>query len=258
MKNPAILKINQSTSNLIFCFLIMKSLHYIQRHILKKLLFSKGLRYSQVKPKKDLPNNQFDFHLKELIRHKLIVKSDNVYKLTDLGKEYSNRMDDETVQVQKQAKIGAISVALREFNREWEYLVYTRLKHPFYGSQGFPSGKVRWGESISATCKRELKEETNLIGNPELFKVGHHLVYKKNTHELVEDKIFFFHRIFNPKGKLKSNHEGNFEWVKEKDFKIFLRKPFGSVQEILNLAKEAREFSGYLAFYEEKEFTENF
>lgn len=236
----------------------MKQLHFIQLNILKKLLFSDGLRYSQMKPSKDIENNQYDFHLKELLRHALIEKKGNIYILSDKGKEYANRMDDQKVQIQRQAKVGAISVALREVSGEWEYLVYTRLKQPFYGAQGFPSGKVQWGELFSEASKREFKEETNLEGEPELYKIRHYVVFKKDTKELVEDKVFFFHRIVNPTGDLESNNEGKFEWVKESELEKYLTKPFDSAQEVIDHAIEARDFDGRITFHERHEYTDNF
>ncbi|MBD3280506.1 NUDIX domain-containing protein [Candidatus Dojkabacteria bacterium] len=236
----------------------MKPLHYIQMGILRNLLFSDGLRYSEMKPGEDLENNQFDFHLKELMKQGLIKKNDKLYQLTDKGKEYANTMDTDKIKVQKQAKIGAISVALRKIDGEWEYLVYTRLKQPFYGSQGFPSGKVQWGELCKDASKREFNEETSLDGEPELYRIGHHLVFNKNSGELVEDKIFFFHRIINPEGELKSNEEGKFEWVKEKDLRKYLKKPFETAEVIISEALGAKNFDGVVGFYERIEHTDNF
>jgi len=230
--------------------------------ILRNLLFSDGLRFSEMKSDESLENNKFDFHLKELMKQGFIVKDENLYKLTDKGKEYANTMDTDEIKVQKQAKIGAISVALREVDGKWEYLIYTRLKQPFYGSQGFPSGKAKWGELFSATSKREFKEETNLDGKPELYKIRHYIVFKKGISEeekeLVEDKVFFFHRIVNPTGELKPNNEGKFEWVKEVDLEKYLVKPFDSVQEVIDHANEAKNFNGTVTFEERHESTENF
>lgn len=228
--------------------------------ILRNLLFSNGLKYTQMKPDESIENNKFDFHLKELMRQGLIEKNETngLYKLTDKGKEYANTMDTDKVKVQKQAKIGAISVALREVEGKWEYLIYTRLKQPFYGSQGFPSGKVKWGELCRDACQREFKEETNLEGEPELYKIRHYIVFKKETGELVEDKIFFFHRILNPTGDLKANNEGKFEWVKEKDLQEYLVKPFDSTEEIIEHAVAAKNFDGNVTFDERHEHTDNF
>ena len=71
----------------------MKQLHKIQRDILSKLLFSEGLRYSDAKPNKRLENNKYDFHLDQLIKIGYVQHNDNLYSLTSIGKDYTNRID---------------------------------------------------------------------------------------------------------------------------------------------------------------------
>src|SRR5260221_866362 len=122
----------------------MKDLHYIQLNILRKLLFSSSLRFSELRPK-DIENNLLTFHIDQLIRDKLIEKVDDKYQLTQKGKEFANRMDTDKVEIKPQGKIGAIECCIRNTGDELEFLAYTRLKHPFYGSQGYSSGKVQYG-----------------------------------------------------------------------------------------------------------------
>src|SRR5436190_10158647 len=128
----------------------MKQIHSIQLQILKKMLFTNGSRYSDLKPKKSMENNQFDFHLDQLTKAGYVKKSDKDYSLTSLGKEYANRMDTDKVLVTPQSKVSVILCPLKNDN---EYLIYTRLKQPFYGCQGFMSGKVQYGELIIDAAK---------------------------------------------------------------------------------------------------------
>jgi hypothetical protein len=123
----------------------MKQLHPIQLQIMKKLLLSPTLRYGEMKPNPDMENNQFDFHLDQLINGNYIKKEDGIYSLTSFGKEYANRMDTDTVAIMKQAKVSAIVLPVKIVNSKKYYLIYTRLKQPFYGCQGFMSGKVSYG-----------------------------------------------------------------------------------------------------------------
>ena len=46
----------------------MEKLHDIQNQILKRLMFSTGLRYTEMKPDKEMENNQFQFHLNQLTK----------------------------------------------------------------------------------------------------------------------------------------------------------------------------------------------
>lgn len=120
----------------------MDQLHQIQRQIINKLIFSPGLRYTELKPSKDLENNQFDFHLDRLISLGYVQKVDKLYALTNAGKTYSATFDTEKVAVIKQAKLTVWLAPMRKANDLWEFLVYTRLKHPFFGCQGFCGGKI--------------------------------------------------------------------------------------------------------------------
>jgi ADP-ribose pyrophosphatase YjhB (NUDIX family) len=236
----------------------MKQIHPIQMQILKNLLFNQELRFSELKPNETIENNQFTFHLDKLIGDNLVQKISNKYSLTSTGKEFANTMDTDEIKIQKQTKVSAVTCAMRIRDCKYEYLIYTRLKHPFYGHQGFPSGKVKWGEKIIDACKREFFEETKLLGKPELFTIHHHHVYDKNTNKLLEDKLFFIFKIVNPKGRLRANNEGNFEWIKEAELKKYIIKPFGALNDILKVMKLAKSNKTIISVEEFDEFTEEF
>ena len=179
----------------------MTTLHKIQITILQRLLYSDGLKYAQIKPPK-VVGSKFTFHLSQLSKFGYITKNGILYKLTFLGKELANRMDLGDERVKVQAKISAIMACIKGD----QYLLYTRQKSPFYGYQGFPTGKVKYGEDIAMAAKRELKEETGLTGNPTLSIIRHYKIYDKKKN-LLEDKIFFVYKFINPKGTLRNNPE---------------------------------------------------
>jgi ADP-ribose pyrophosphatase YjhB (NUDIX family) len=235
----------------------MIQLHYIQLAILKKLLFVEQATLSELRPQEDIENNKLIFHIESLIRHNLVEKINHRYSLTTQGKEYANTIDTDKSQVQKQGKISTIQCCYKIENGEYFFLIYTRKKHPFYGSQGFPSGKVPWGSSAEISSLRELKEETNLEGNPEIFLIEHHIV--SNLEEkLVEDKFFYFFRYKNPIGNLQSNEEGLFEWVHENDIYDYLIKPFESKESILRYVKLIKDQTSPLQFNELEYQVDNF
>ena len=226
----------------------MKQLHEIQLQILKKLLFANSLKFSDLRPDLIIENNQLTFHLDKLIDLGYVKKSSQGYALTSIGKEYANRMDTDEVAITKQAKIGTIVICTR--NSLSEYLIYTRLKQPFYGCQGFMSGKVRFGETILQTAKRELKEETGLEGNPTIIDIRHYLVVDKTSRDLLEDKFLYFCWVDNPKGKLEFHEEGKFEWVKEKDFASYVTNHFESFENFLRDVSLVKNFKGGIKFTE--------
>lgn len=191
------------------------------------MLFSPKLRFSDLRPHGEIENNQLVFHIDALISQNLVVRSKRGYVLTSKGKEYANRMNTKNAIINQQAKVSACIIPVREeTDGTRSYLFYTRLKHPFYGCQGFMTGKVDFGEFITDGAAREFTEETGLIGNPELIHLRHYLVRDKNTHNLVEDKIFFTFRIVNPHGKLTPSEEGEYTWVHESKWKSHITRPF--------------------------------
>jgi 8-oxo-dGTP pyrophosphatase MutT (NUDIX family) len=237
-----------------------EDLHYIQLAILKKLLFSEGLKFSELKPFEDIETNKLSFHIEKLIQLGHVIKDGIIYKLTESGKEFANRMDTDNAQMKKQGKIGIIMCCMKTDGDEPEFLIYTRKKHPFFGSQGYSSGKVWYGERTWETAIRELKEETNLDAaeKPTLFTIEHHLVYDKNSKELREDKYFYFYRFINPKGNLKSNEEGSFEWVKESELEKYFVKPFVTVERLMYITKRIKDVNHELTFEDIEHFADNF
>ena len=235
----------------------MKQLHPIQIDILKKLLFSKSLKFSEIKPNLDMDNNQFDFHLDSLIKHSYIEKKDKQYSLTNFGKEYANRIDENQNAIKQQAKIGVMLGVLRG-DIQKEYLVFTRLKHPFFGCQGFITGKVTYGESIIETATREFKEETNLIGVPQLVGIKHFRVYNKISKELLEDKFMYLCRIENPTGELIGNEEGKFEWVKESELENYITTPFETIEILMKDIEEIKYIKSNLSFVETECYSDKF
>ena len=226
----------------------MKQLHDIQIQILKNLLFSASLKYSQLKPNKELENNKFNFHLNRLIDCGYITKRNQYYELTNTGKEYANRIGTDT-HLRLQGKISVVVIITR--NKDTQTLIYTRLKHPFYGCQGHLSGKVYWGETLDDAAKRELKEETNLEGKPELFAITHEIVKDEKSLELLEDKYLYYFIVKNPKGELSFLEEGHFEWVKIKEIGSYIKKPFKSSGETKKYTKAGTEHKKGTVFFNE-------
>lgn len=204
----------------------MKPIHQIQLQILKKLLFARGLRYNQLKPDQEMENNQFDFHLKQLLSQELVVKQGSVYCLTTAGKRYASRMDTKNTVIPVQSKISVRFTATKGERASQQILVFNRTKHPFYGCQGFGEGKLRYGETVEGAAKRQWQEETGLIGNPKIVGVTHYFYFDPATKELLEDRFVFLCLMGNVAGTLNSSPEGEYQWVNTKDLRSFVSRPF--------------------------------
>lgn len=215
----------------------IENLHEIQRSILNKLLFKKEARFSQLK-EVEIESDQFNFHLKRLLELELVEKNKNKkYELTVKGKEYAKRFDTQKAKLEKQAKVGVLIVVEREENENKEYLIQKRLKQPYYGYHGFITGKVGWGETLNEAAKRELKEESGLIGKLSIKGVKHKIDYSSDG-DLLEDKFFFVFKAENPEGRFIKKFEGgeNIWLPQEKIFK--LDNLFFGVEETLDIVKK--------------------
>ena len=213
----------------------MKNIHRIQLNILRTLLFAESKRYSEIKPT-NMESSQFKYHLDALITAKLITKDANGhYLLTPKGKEFANQMDSINIQMKKQTKVTAKICCIRDSGLEPEYLLYERLKNPFFGHQGFPTSKIWYGMSFVEGAQKGLYNETNLIGEPELIAIRHYRVYDEISNTLLEDKTMYIFKIINPTGELQSRKDGRFKWVKETKVNHFVKKSLPEFREVFSV-----------------------
>lgn len=187
-------------------------MHPAQVAILHALLFRPSAGFAELQKASALSSDHFNFHLKKMIEQKLVEKSQSGhYTLTVPGKEYANRFDTDARVVERQPKV-AVLLAIE--NSEGKWLCQQRLKQPFYGFWGRPTGKIRYGETILECAARELMEETNLTATLEFKGIYHKLDYTVDEGELLEDKIFFIIYGTNPRGILTEEFEGGRnEWL---------------------------------------------
>ncbi len=211
------------------------SAHEAQMKILRHLLLSPHAGFAELQKKTELTSDHFNFHIKKLIDVGYIEKNDtNRYTLTRVGKEYSNRMDTDDNVIEKQPKL---SVALIIENEYGEFLAQQRLKQPYFGFWGRPTGKIRWGETMIEAAERELLEETGLTANLTVAGFYHKMDYDRSSGDLLEDKVFVLIYGHKPRGTLIVDDEGHHnEWLHD-DVMQTRGKVFQSVPEITTMAK---------------------
>ena len=211
-------------------------LHPIQAKILNTLLFKTEARFSDLNIE-GLTSDHFVFHVNRILALGLVEKSaTGKYSLTTVGKEYANRFDTEKAKIEKQPKAGVLLVCSRRNGRSFEYLIQQRLKQPYYGYFGFPTGKIRFGETILETASRELKEETGLSASLSLKAVKHKMDYSAEN-VLLEDKFFFLFHCTNTKGALLEKFEGGCNMWASKKKVLALDDLFDGVGESIELTK---------------------
>lgn len=184
------------------------SVHDAQTKILRELLFMPEANFAALQKATGLESDHAKFHIKRLVELGYVKKDGKSYSLSVAGKEYANKLDTEAGVIERQPKVAVMLIVEREVDGEKQYLLQERLKHPYYGYWGPPTGKVRWGESIVDCAARELTEETGLSGQFVYHGINHERVIHEDTGEIVEDKIFHLMFCRESSGTLMENFEG--------------------------------------------------
>jgi 8-oxo-dGTP pyrophosphatase MutT (NUDIX family) len=180
--------------------------HEAQMDILKHLLHVPDAGFAELQKTAGLTSDHFNFHIRRLQDAKYVTKNGSGrYHLTQAGKEYANRMDTDEKVIERQAKLGVLIVVE---NEKGQFVAQQRLKQPYYGFWGRPTGKIRWGETVVEAAARELMEETGLSADLELRGIFHKMDYRKDSDEFLEDKYFYIVYGTNPRGTLTTSFEG--------------------------------------------------
>lgn len=226
-------------------------IHDFQASILRELLFKPGARFRDLK-KVDVTNDHFTFHLNKLVTDGLVIKEEGSYTLSMNGKEFANRLDTESLKLERQAKIGIALHAVRVNNGQTEYLMHQRLKEPFFGWYGSHSGKITWGETPLQTAQREFMEESGLTGDFTLKGIVHyHHFYKDGR--LLEDKYFWVFKIENVQGELLEEVEGGRNvWMTETEIRA-LTNTFATFDEMVEVLDSKK-----LLYLERSAFAESY
>ena len=212
-----------------------EGLHLAQTKILRELLFMPTARFAELQKASGLESDHVKFHIKQLIKLGYVNKIGNAYQLSVTGKEYANKLDTDAGVIERQPKV-AVLLVVEQYNPKThmvEYLLQKRLKHPYFGFWGAPTGKVRWGETLLDAATRELKEETGLTGTFEYRGIYHERVRHQETGEIIEDKLFQLMFCDRFSGKLQVKFDGGYNaWRTLEDMALEPKKYKGFETEI--------------------------
>lgn len=209
-------------------------IHHAQTGILRELLFHKEAGFAELQKPTGLDSDHFKFHINRLVELGYVSKNGNSkYTLTIKGKEHANKLDTDTHTIERQPKL---SVGLIIENDKGEFLTQQRLKQPYFGFWGRPTGKIRWGETFIEAAARELDEETGLTADLTVTGFYHKMDYSTDGN-MLEDKLFCIVYGTNPQGTLIVDDEGHHnEWMSLEEM-AKKDKVFESVPEITRIAK---------------------
>lgn len=130
-------------------------MHHIQRHILQVLCLQKKARFSEMRPK-NTDTNLYSYHLKLLIKKKLIEKDDNLkYRLSPKGLTYIDYIRIKDFSLKMKPKISTTTVSIKD----GRVLLWKKHRQPFIDRWDLPNGKMYF--------------EDNNILESELRDLGH-------------------------------------------------------------------------------------
>jgi 8-oxo-dGTP pyrophosphatase MutT (NUDIX family) len=230
-------------------------LHAVQTSILRALLFQPSASYASLQQLTDLSSDHFNFHVTRLVELGFVEKVQRgTYRLTIAGKEYANRLDTDNNTVERQPKSAVIFGLSREHDGQIEYLFQKRRKNPYYGFWGLPSGKVRWGETILETARRESQEETGLDADFTVISVYHETVQDSSNGSIIEDKIFFMVLGKNIRGELLEEFEGGHNEWRTVESVLKESKKYSTLEAEIDLLTTDTWFNEQTVTYSSQEF----
>lgn len=184
----------------------------IQADILRQLFSEDGLRFAQVNSK-DVPSDQFSYHLRQLVKYGLIEKlPDNTYKLSAQGRTRTIMLYPNKDGFIQQGFIAVRIVLTKVENSQQYFLMQKRDKVPYKGTYATPGDKIFFGEDVAQAAKRAMKMQTGLTCDVELKGIRH--IKDVYQDKIVQDKYFFVFNATNPQGKMTaSGRAGQNMWL---------------------------------------------
>lgn len=215
--------------------------HKAQMSILRTLLLRQTATFSELAKSTDLTSDHANFHIKKLVTAGMVEhvpKTYGEYRLTYTGKEYANRMDTDELVIEKQPKL-VVDIGIER--DDGKFIFQERQKQPYYGYWGFPTGKIRWGETMLEAAARELMEETGLTADLRVVGIHHKLDYDDNGNFL-EDKYLVLIHGRNPKGDMLIETETHINhWLSPDEYRK-TDKRFGDISETLKFLDGTESF----------------
>jgi len=159
----------------------------IQDDIISRLKNADSLRYSELHPA-DVPNDLYNYHLKQLLAKDIIQKNELGYTLSEQGMQHVADVHHTSDQAHRLFKINVITIVSRIINGELMILSQVRTSNPSYGKVGVMGGTIVKGESTTDGASRKLQQETGVNAHFRIVGSERRMLYKQGT--LFSDVLF--------------------------------------------------------------------
>jgi hypothetical protein len=198
------------------------SIHPHQASILYTLRHTSQATFSELMKPTGLLSDAFKFHLRKVQQDGYVVKTAiGGYRLTTVGKEFANNLQQNQRGMLRQPKISLLIFAYRPSATvgEYEYLVQQRSRLPFYDYWGTINGPAQWGEDFKTSALAEFTKQTGLVADLELSGFFRELSRQSPKSDLLEDKLFVVFLAHNAQGTLLNSWRGGHnQWLTEEQY----------------------------------------
>ena len=226
----------------------------IQHHIISQLKNAGYLRYRDMHPQDDTPNDLYNYHLKSLIKKGLVDKTKQGYCLSTDGQRYVADVWHTSDESQRLFKVNVITVVSRSNGTNLEILNQRRTSQPSYGIVGVPGGTILKGEPLLEGASRKLRQETGLIGNFKLIGIERRFFYKDG--ELFSDVLFPICYSDNTQGEfLEKTEFGENFWVDIDQAILNDTREEDQIEGISNFLSNLKNGTNTVLFYKESTIT---
>ena len=223
----------------------------IQRDIIARLKNADSLRYSELKPDADIPNDLYNYHLKKLVADGFIIKTDAGYKLSPRGIRHVADVHHTSDQDDRLFKYNVLLVVTREIDGVVHILNQRRTSQPSYDIIGVPGGTVLKSEPLLDGAHRKLRQETGVDGEFSYVGLERRIFYKDN--HLFSDVLFPICLCIQPVGEPIVTEFGENMWVPIDQAIINDSRPHDSIESLPKVLRAIRDnnLDSLIGFYNE-------
>lgn len=156
-------------------------MHWIAREILKKLAFTDGARYGELKPD-GVEGNLFQYHARGLEREGLIARGSEGYSLTEAGRRHVGDLSLAGGMKRRVLPGVMMVVVARDMSGQW--LLFRWRRWPWRGLVGLVGGRHTAGRPAVEVAAEQLRNKTGYEAEPRF--VGLMSVIGTDSHILME------------------------------------------------------------------------